>query len=142
MPSMRRSMSKSRKLNAYQKAVHKYKKQIASYAAKKGIKFMAAAAMMLKQKSKSKSRKMRKSKSRSRKSKSLKMRKSKSRSRKSKSRSRKSKSRSRKSKSRSGSRKSCGKGMVYRKAHRSVSDRRRKGKMVKGACVRKSVSRK
>ena len=140
MPSMRRSMSKSRKLNAYQKAVHKYKKQIASYAAKKGIKFMSAAAMMLKQKSKSRKSKSRKSrKSKSRKSKSLKMRKSKSKSR---SRKSKSKSRSRKSKSKSSSRKSCGKGMVYRKAHRSVSDRRRKGKMVKGACVRKSVSRK
>jgi hypothetical protein len=104
------SRSRSRKLNSYQKAVHKYKKQIASYAAKKGIKFMAAAAKMLKQKSKS--------------------------------RSRKSKSRSKKSKSRSKSRsRSCGKGKTWRKAHRSVSDRRKKGKMIPGACVKKSKSR-
>ena len=87
MPSTRKSTRRSggkRKLNSYQKAIHAHKKSIAAMAEKKGIRFMAAAAMMLKKKSRSrKSKKARKSKS-------------KSRSRKSKSRSRKSKSRSRK----------------------------------------------
>lgn len=58
MPSVKKSGS--RKLNSYQKAVRSNKKAIAALAEKKGIKFMAAAAMMLKKKSKSKSRSSRK----------------------------------------------------------------------------------
>lgn len=142
MPSTRKSTRRSggkRKLNSYQKAIHAHKKSIAAMAEKKGIRFMAAAAMMLKKKSRSrKSKKARKSKSKSR------SRKSKSRSRKSKSRSRKSKSRkSKKSKSRK-SKKShnCSARKHWRKGYKSVSGKRVAGKCVKNARKSKSRSRK
>ena len=53
--------SASRKLNSYQRSIKSHKKEIAALAEKKGVRFMAAAAMLLKgrksvRKSKSKSK--------------------------------------------------------------------------------------
>jgi hypothetical protein len=61
--------SASRKLNSYQRSIKSHKKEIAALAEKKGVRFMAAAAMLLKGR-KSASRKSRSRKSASRKSKS------------------------------------------------------------------------
>jgi hypothetical protein len=64
---MPKSKSRSRKLNSYQKSVRAHRHEIAALAEKKGIKFMAAAAMVIKgRKSRSKKSRSKKSKSKSR----------------------------------------------------------------------------
>ena len=92
---MPKSKSRSRKLNSYQKSIKSHKKAIAELAEKKGLRFMATAALYLKRR-----KSMRKSGSKSR--------------------------------SRSSSRKSCPRGKVWRKTHKSAS-----GKRIAGACVKK-----
>jgi hypothetical protein len=68
MPSTKKSGRKSRSrrsLNSYQKAVSKNKKKIAALAEKKGIKFMKAAAMLIKKMSSKRSKRSSQKKKRS-----------------------------------------------------------------------------
>jgi hypothetical protein len=136
MPSVKKS--KSRKLNSYQRKIRSNKKQIAALAEKKGIRFMAAAALMIKgRRSGSKRRRSMKKRSSSKKrslSKRRSLSKKRSMSKKRSASKRRSASKKRSaSKRRSASKKhSCPRGKVHRKAHKSAS-----GKRIPGACVKK-----
>ncbi len=110
--STSRRKSGSRKLNSYQRSVRAHKKEIAALAEKKGIKFMSAAAMVIKGR---RSASKRRSGSKGRRS---------------------------GSKRKSASKVSCPRGKVWRKAHKSASGKRVGGKCVKkGGKKSKSKSR-